>query len=84
MQVTGQQLKRVFRYIQYSIDYCLVYKHEQQGLQLHGYSDSDWASSNDRRVPLDIVIRLTKMVALYRGNPSVKLLLPCRQQRLST
>ena len=40
-------IKRVFRYIKHSIDYCLCFRKSPGGLKLTGYCDSDWGSSID-------------------------------------
>lgn len=41
--------KHVLRYIQGSLDKKLMYTKSQHGLKIVGFSDSDWASSVDRR-----------------------------------
>ena len=42
-------LKHVFRYVLGTIDNCLTYRKSKSGLKLHGYCDSDWGSSVDRK-----------------------------------
>lgn len=41
-------VKRIFRYVRGTIDYSLVYSKGQSD-DLHGYSDSDWASEESER-----------------------------------
>ena len=48
-QVDFTMLKHVFRYISGTVDYRLTFKKSKNGLKLQAYSDSDWASSPDRR-----------------------------------
>ena len=42
-------IKRVLRYVQHTINYCLQFKKDPDGLFLTGYCDSDWASSDESR-----------------------------------
>ena len=42
-------IKRVLRYVQHTIKYCLQFKKDPDGLFLTGYCDSDWASSDESR-----------------------------------
>ena len=42
-------VKHVLRYIKGTQQLKLVYKKSENGLKLEGFSDSDWASSTDRR-----------------------------------
>ena len=42
-------LKHVLRYLKGSMNSGLIYQKSNNGLSLAGYSDSDWASSEDRR-----------------------------------
>ena len=41
--------KHVLRYLKATAHYDLCYTKHKDGLKLVGYSDADWASSNDRR-----------------------------------
>lgn len=41
--------KHVLRYIKYTIDYELCYRKSKDGLQLYGFSDSDWGQDPDNR-----------------------------------
>ena len=41
--------KHVLRYLKGTADYYLCYTKHKDGLKLIGYSDADWASSDDRR-----------------------------------
>jgi hypothetical protein len=42
-------VKHVLRYVKGTLNLKLVYKKSSNGLKLEGWSDSDWASSTDRR-----------------------------------
>ena len=42
-------LKHVLKYVKGTIDFSLSFTKSTNGLGIHGYSDSDWASSADRR-----------------------------------
>ena len=52
-------LKQVLRYIKGTSSYNLVFKKSNNGLQLMGYSDADWASSVDRRSTTGYCFSLT-------------------------
>ena len=41
--------RSVLRYLKYTLDYDLKYVKTEGELRLYGYSDSDWASDNDRQ-----------------------------------
>jgi hypothetical protein len=47
-QVQWEALKRVMRYVKKTIDHGLVFK-KTDSLKLLGYSDADWASTEDRK-----------------------------------
>ena len=54
-------LKHVFRYIQGTVDNCLTFKKDKNGLSWEAYSDSDWASSSsDRRSTTGYYFSLSK------------------------
>ena len=42
-------IKRVLRYVQHAINYCLQFKKDPGGLFLTGYCGSDWVSSDESR-----------------------------------
>ena len=42
-------LKHVLKYVKGTVNYKLCFTKSSDGLHIHGYSDSDWASSSDRR-----------------------------------
>ncbi len=42
-------VKHVFRYIKGTLNYALTFRKSSNKLMLHGYSDADWGSSEDRR-----------------------------------
>eukprot|EP00794_Sanderia_malayensis_P002751 gene2751-biopygen2271 len=44
-----QGIKRVFRYVKGTLDYCLEYDGNSTDLQLKGYADADWAGDTDTR-----------------------------------
>ena len=37
-------IKRVFRYVKSTIDHCIIFTKDPNGLMLLGYCDSDWGS----------------------------------------
>ena len=41
--------KNVLKYLKRTLNYELVFKKSENGLNLIGFCDSDWGSSNDRR-----------------------------------
>ena len=41
--------KNVLRYLKYTREYCLKFKKSPSGIELIGYTDSDWAGSEDRK-----------------------------------
>lgn len=41
--------KHVLRYLQATRDVTLTYRHSEEGMVLHGYSDADWAGQVDSR-----------------------------------
>lgn len=46
--VHWQAVKRIFRYLKGTLDYKLKY-HGQGNVELHAYTDADWASEPDKR-----------------------------------
>ena len=58
-------LKHVFRYVLGTLDNCLSFRKTDNGLQLHGYSDSDWGASLDRRSTSGLVFMLAE------GGPAI-------------
>ena len=53
-------INQVLRYIKGTIDYSLTFRKSDNGLQLIGYSDADWASSTDRRSTTGYYFSLTE------------------------
>ena len=53
-------VKHVLRYIKYSINYELTYQKSKNGLKIEGFSDSDWASSADRKSTTGYCFRLNE------------------------
>ena len=53
-------MKHVFRYVLGTLDNCLSFRKTNDGLKLHGYSDSDWASSLDRKSTSGYVFSLAE------------------------
>ena len=44
-----QGVKRIFRYLKGTLDYCLTFDANDASLKLQGYSDSNWACDVDTR-----------------------------------
>lgn len=47
-EVHWQAVKRVFRYLKHTLDYCLTFRKSEEDVFVHGFCDADWASSSDR------------------------------------
>ena len=44
-----QGVKRIFRYLKGTLDYCLTFDGNDASLKLQGYSDANWAGDVDSR-----------------------------------
>ena len=53
-------VKHVLRYIKHTVQHKLFYRKSGSGLKLEGFSDSDWASSSDRRSTTGYCFRLNE------------------------
>ena len=53
-------VKHVLRYIKSTVEHTLYYSKSKNGLEIEGFSDSDWASSSDRRSTSGYYFRLNE------------------------
>ena len=53
-------VKHVLRYIKYTVNHSLFYQKARMDLKIEGFSDSDWASSGDRRSTSGYCFRLNE------------------------
>ena len=70
-------VKHVLRYIKQTVKHQLFFGKSKDGIKLEGFSDSDWASSSDRRSTTGYCFRLSENSALVswktRKQPTIAL-----------
>ena len=75
--------KHVLRYLKGTLEQKLTFTKSKEGINLHGFCDADWGSSEDRKSITGYVFKVTTNGPVFLGKAGSSQRLPCKPAKPS-